>query len=180
LETVRIAQQRTDNECLAFALSWLYRVICASKESLFIDQNKKETILKRAAARAQELNLPYLASLNSLALAKHYLHHTYGIIQHGASPLNPAKKICTLPSKVWNYLNEAARIGTEHSLDELTSRRLLVTAACWELFGVKDLSSNFVNLSLKLHEDILPSDYVVAHCIIANQVLKLFFFSFNF
>jgi anaphase-promoting complex subunit 5 len=90
LETVKIAQQKSDDECLAHALSWLYRIVAASMD---VDQSNKEMMLKRAVGRAQELNLPSLAASNSLALAEHYLHHTHGIVLPGASPIEASRTV---------------------------------------------------------------------------------------
>eukprot|EP01125_Pyxidicula_operculata_P020612 TRINITY_DN7650_c0_g1_i1.p1 TRINITY_DN7650_c0_g1~~TRINITY_DN7650_c0_g1_i1.p1 ORF type:complete len:790 (+),score=114.30 TRINITY_DN7650_c0_g1_i1:31-2400(+) len=150
-ETVRIAQERNDDECLALSLSWLFRLIALDGNSDVRDHHHQQEyqILKRCVARSAELNLPYLSSQSTLALANHYLLHPRdqpNVIQRGGET-----NVETHPTKVWELLKISTRIVTKE-LDQyypIVSAAYLLRANCWDIFGNRDMSQLSLQMEIE-------------------------------
>jgi hypothetical protein len=78
-ETIRNAQERSDDECLTYSLFWTFQFINSCPPSLSLGyERQQEQLIKRCIERAKELNLLFLLSLSHLALAKYELQYKIG------------------------------------------------------------------------------------------------------
>ncbi len=131
-ETVRLAQERNDEECLAFALLWLCRIsesqttttplgstqafrhpCTASSHTSRVEHqhsyaimhtlNKLRHLLERCAYRAKELHNHYLYSLSSLALAKFHLNHATTRALLPGVPSSTANTVLTITTLSWQF-----------------------------------------------------------------------------
>lgn len=109
-EAIQIAQERNDEECLVYALSWLYRV----------SKTNEKKILERAISRAQQLEVKSLNSLNYLSLANDILTH---------NPIN-------FPSSVFKLLqNSIQEIHFNNEFMGLIGKNHLLQSNTWQAFG---------------------------------------------
>eukprot|EP01130_Rhizamoeba_saxonica_P017202 TRINITY_DN8237_c0_g1_i1.p1 TRINITY_DN8237_c0_g1~~TRINITY_DN8237_c0_g1_i1.p1 ORF type:complete len:525 (-),score=78.43 TRINITY_DN8237_c0_g1_i1:3-1577(-) len=134
-ETIRLAQERNDDSCLALALSWLFKLVQSTKSNHL----QEYQLLKRIVSRSVDLDLLDLSTTSTLSLAQNYLVYPRekvdGIMKHQSEDI----KIHS--NKIWSILNLNTLINTQGSFSEKNmSANYLLRMNAWTIFGNKEMS----------------------------------------
>jgi ATP/maltotriose-dependent transcriptional regulator MalT len=154
-ETIRIAHQKNEHECLALALSFLFRL--ADRNGL---PAQAETLMKKCIERAKELNMPDLLNQTQLAHAK--LTATKKRVKKGDD-------VSDITQAIWRDIH-AGIVGDASSDSQrraTTYTALLTTAATWDLFGATDLATIYERC---IDGNVTSENYIVATCNLALHV----------
>eukprot|EP00026_Physarum_polycephalum_P003726 Phypoly_transcript_03740.p1 GENE.Phypoly_transcript_03740~~Phypoly_transcript_03740.p1 ORF type:complete len:758 (+),score=142.36 Phypoly_transcript_03740:89-2362(+) len=143
-ETVRVAQERNDHECLAHVLSWLY---IFAKEDASLQFNYDE-LLRRCVERAEQLNMHYLSSFGSIELTKHLLNNPP---RHAATSSNSHSHA------VWENLEKSQAKNVEKSMRSLAWKGHVTGAWAWEILGNWDMALYSCQLGISV-EDFQRTD----------------------
>ncbi|KAL6071038.1 Anaphase-promoting complex subunit 5 [Balamuthia mandrillaris] len=175
-EAVQVAQERADDECLAYAFYWLSRVLeveeNSSSSSLqriggvaireVMNEIREDAeraskdlrqVIQRLVARAQSLRLHSLRTLGLLALAKYDLlhpRHTPTLAIPTPSTSSRSIKVSDLKALVDAGTDEAS-IG--HAQSSLLNSAHMLTSDMWRMFGHKELEILPIQAHLQLYQD---------------------------
>eukprot|EP00050_Salpingoeca_kvevrii_P000073 m.141311 g.141311 ORF g.141311 m.141311 type:complete len:720 (-) comp10020_c0_seq1:1541-3700(-) len=134
-ETVRIAQENGDEQCLKHALGWLSRLGGSGHHTLaqlFVQRTEGDT-----------------HSLHALA-QYNWARHLFG---QGAPP-----------ARVLEAAEEGLKTASKASLFDLVSMGYMLKAGLWELYGNSGLASLAPQLHLHYNEYGTPEDLCDAYC----------------
>jgi anaphase-promoting complex subunit 5 len=152
-ETMRIAHQKNENECLALALAWLFRLAdCKGMEE------RAELLIKRCIERADELGMHDLLSQSQLAYTKLSMLR----FPYGPGALNNIGD----PASIWEEVHHSMQVNLESHLSVLTKTNLLTRSSIWEYYGNRELSAMFARIVAD-ENNISQEDYLLGHCKIA-------------
>ncbi|RIB12495.1 anaphase-promoting complex subunit 5-domain-containing protein [Gigaspora rosea] len=148
-EAIEMARENNDQECLRFALSWLYRLKSneptATKRVDATDQQMLDSLI----SKAKQSNFIYLQSLGELGNSQRQ-------IQQGASP-----------TEVFESLLRSSILNMNCPFKTMRFQGQLLNASVWQIYGNVALSA--LNSSEVIgHSDTSPEDLVTAYCQIAD------------
>jgi len=165
-ETIRVAQERNDDQCLALALSWLCRLISAKPGN----HSQEFQILNRCVARSSELQLLFFSGQSTLALANHYLLHPPQI---QGEPNYDRGEIHELLRK--SAIDAREDYKQDFSgLDKLMSASYILKMHCWSLYGNKDKTRLCAQLQMENYTKLSDvNDSCLAMCRLAYEYAEL-------
>lgn len=185
-ETVRIAQQNNDHNCLMHALALLCRVAQdkgAKGDTQHARQLLERCVMTQAHATAKATKerkayevrnakvqdpeekvdtpppppVPVVDSQSWLSVAKFQIENIDR--ERGVSE----------PKTVWDALLRGVRLNTTFALDTIMGTNLLVRASSWNLFGNRHLSKTALEMQLKFYSDkASTADSSLALCNLAQ------------
>ncbi|KAG0238315.1 anaphase promoting complex subunit 5 [Actinomortierella wolfii] len=123
-ETIEIARDNLDDECLSYARSWLNRLTMAAPDAR--DHSSESRTLAALAAKTDRPSFHYLQSLSELTKSKHLLG--------------------TSVAQSIEALIKGTSIGLKHSLDDVGGMAQLYQSKVWGLYGNPALSSLYSQL----------------------------------
>eukprot|EP01117_Protostelium_nocturnum_P016520 TRINITY_DN6554_c0_g1_i1.p1 TRINITY_DN6554_c0_g1~~TRINITY_DN6554_c0_g1_i1.p1 ORF type:complete len:742 (-),score=298.00 TRINITY_DN6554_c0_g1_i1:185-2356(-) len=137
-ETIRIAQDRNDKECLAYCLSWLSQISeFSSKESRSQHHEYRQYLLQKIISTTKKLEMSDLASVNYMALTKYNLEH----LDLFSQTLNEISEM--------TQLNNGVKSMDAQSFQKRRQADNLVKATVWDILGDKHLTSLHSQLQLQ-------------------------------
>ncbi len=147
-ETIRIAQQQNEHECLALSLAWLFRLADVKG---YVD--KTESLIKRCIQRAKELQMNDLLSQSLLAYSK---------LSMLKLPYTP-----DYIRTIWDDISTSLKIDTENNIPFLSNTSILMQASIWESLGNKSMVIMLSNIVAEQSSSIRREDFILAHCKLA-------------
>ncbi|CAG8520674.1 11146_t:CDS:10 [Acaulospora morrowiae] len=148
-EAIEMARENNDQECLRFALSWLYRLKSSDRTTIDRVDATDQQMLESLIIKAKQSDFVYLQSLGELGKAQHQT-------QQGASPTDVFESL--LRSSV---LNMNCRFKT------MRFQGLLLSASVWQIYGSAALPALHSSEVMDSPEPS-PEDLVTAYCQIAD------------
>ncbi|KAI7831578.1 anaphase-promoting complex subunit 5-domain-containing protein [Gamsiella multidivaricata] len=128
-ETIEVARDHMDQECLSYALNWLYRLSGTTSGSN-LEANEAQ-ILANLDGKTDGRAFHYLQSLSELAVAKQ--------MQGESMP------------RALEALLKASSIDQRHSLEGISGVVQLYQSRIWGAYGSSSLSSLYSQLQLQYH-----------------------------
>ncbi|KAG0201592.1 anaphase promoting complex subunit 5 [Mortierella sp. GBA30] len=128
-ETIEVARNHMDEECLSYALNWLYR-LTGTTSGKSSEANKVQ-LLANLGGKSEGQAFQYLHSLSELTIAKQ--------MQGESTP------------KALEALVKASSINLRHSLDSVDGVVQLFQSKIWSAYGTPSLSSLYAQLQLHYH-----------------------------
>jgi tetratricopeptide (TPR) repeat protein len=156
-ETIRIAHQKNEHECLALALAYLFRL--ADRSGL---RDRSELLMKKCIDRAKELNMPDLFNQTSLAHTKFLALKKKNTTSGDVTDLTRAIWKGIHANIIGDGISDMHRRGNAHTA-------LLATAAMWESLGSPDLAEAYERC---VTGDVTIDDYIVSKCNLAEHRAK--------
>ncbi|KAG0249885.1 anaphase promoting complex subunit 5, partial [Actinomortierella ambigua] len=123
-ETIEIARDNLDDECLSYARSWLNRLTMAAPDAR--DSAAESRTLAALASKTDHPSFHYLQSLSELTKSKHLLG--------------------TSVAQSIEALIKGAAIGLKHSLDDVGGVAQQYQSKVWGMYGNPALSSLYSQL----------------------------------
>jgi anaphase-promoting complex subunit 5 len=150
-ETIRIAHQKNEHDCLALALAWLFRLADCKGMT-----KRTELLIKKCIEKSEELGMHDLLSQSLLVYAKLFMLKL---------PYSSSNRL--EPAHVWKEIDRSMKVNIENNLNNLSNTNLLVRSSIWEYFGNKKLSVLFANLVADEMKNVIQEDFLMSHCRLA-------------
>ncbi|KAK9681196.1 hypothetical protein K7432_015712 [Basidiobolus ranarum] len=149
-ETIEIAHENKDEECLSYALSWLYRLRRTRTSG---DKNSEMTKIDSLIEKSKQLNLFQIQTMCELSKARHALE-----VKHD-------------PVECFESLIKSSSLNINNGLQGIAGTTNLMYASAWNVYGSTALSSLYTQLQIVYHErDVVADDAAIGHCKLAYQV----------
>ena len=182
-ETVRIAQQHCDHECLMYALQLLCRVASARGDWQYAGQLLRRcTIIQKQADDAEKERLkvktmrlaPQAAYERELELSRAPNHvpevdgRSWLSLARHQLQFNPSPGHSD-PLSVRDSLEESVKKNTKWVLDRLISSHSVLRSGSWQLFGNTVLATLYSEIKLRQTGTTSPEDTALALCNMATS-----------
>ncbi|KAJ1974056.1 hypothetical protein H4R35_003798 [Dimargaris xerosporica] len=132
-EAVAVARENRDQECLSYAASWLYRLICSHPHQFPGQRATEQQMLDSLAGKTKQLNLVHLQCLSEL-------NRTRQRLLHGHSP-----------AVVLESLMKCLLLLRTHRLSHTVGTCYMLTAAAWQTYGYSPMAILYTQLQLLYH-----------------------------
>ncbi|CAO3573564.1 unnamed protein product [Mortierella alpina] len=128
-ETIEVARNHMDEECLSYALNWMYRLTGATSSKR--SGASEVQLWANLAGKSDGQAFQYLHSLSELTIAKQVQGESI--------------------AKALEALMKASSINLRHSLDGIGGVAQLFQSRIWSTYGLPSLSSLYAQLQLHYH-----------------------------
>ncbi|CAG8518400.1 4483_t:CDS:10 [Ambispora gerdemannii] len=155
-EAIRMARENNDQECLRFALSWLYRLKSIDSVGTARIGASEQQMLESLITNAKESNSFCLQSLGELGKAQR-------ILQQGESPTLVYESLLRSSA-----LNMKAIKGSKNSSKSMYGQEKLLNASVYETYGFSTLSTLYTSQVINNPKGNLE-DTVIAYCQLADR-----------
>ncbi|EXX60944.1 anaphase promoting complex subunit 5 [Rhizophagus irregularis DAOM 197198w] len=149
-EAIEMARENNDQECLRFALSWLYRLKSSDQTTGTHVSASEQQMLESLISKAKQANFMYLQALGELGKSQRQ-------IQQGSPP-----------TEVFESLLRSSVLNMNCPFKTMRFQGHLLNASVWQTYGSDTLANLFTNEVIN-NPDPSPEDRVTAICQLADN-----------
>ncbi|GES87192.1 anaphase-promoting complex subunit 5-like isoform X2 [Rhizophagus clarus] len=149
-EAIEMARENNDQECLRFALSWLYRLKSSDQTTGTRVSASEQQMLESLISKAKQANFMYLQALGELGKSQRQ-------IQQGSSP-----------TEVFESLLRSSVLNMNCPFKTMRFQGHLLNASVWQTYGSDTLANLFTHEVIN-NPDPSPEDRVTAICQLADN-----------
>ncbi|PKY53134.1 hypothetical protein RhiirA4_447508 [Rhizophagus irregularis] len=149
-EAIEMARENNDQECLRFALSWLYRLKSSDQTTGTRVSASEQQMLESLISKAKQANFMYLQALGELGKSQRQ-------IQQGSPP-----------TEVFESLLRSSVLNINCPFKTMRFQGHLLNASVWQTYGSDTLANLFTNEVIN-NPDPSPEDRVTAICQLADN-----------